>query len=202
MIIKALLFDIGGVLYRSLKGGPRLKWERQLGLSQGQLADIVFTHPLAQRATIGKATPDEVWQAIGTYFSLSTKDLATLRVDFWNDGEWDTELLDFIRSIKPRIKTGTISDAWLDARQNVNKYVNSELFDVIVFSAEEGIMKPDPEIYQRALSRLGVNPWETAFVDDRLPNILGAQRLGMHAIQHVKTALTIKEILRLLQLES
>lgn len=199
MKIKALLFDIGGVLYRSLRDGPRRKWERQLGLSQGQLADIVFTHPLAMRATIGQATPDEVWQAIGKYFSLSTKDLATLRVDFWNDGEWDTELLDFIRSIKPRIKTGTISDAWLDARQNVNKYVNSELFDVMVFSAEEGVMKPGPEIYHRSLSRLAVDPNEAVFVDDRLPNIAGAQQLGMHAVHHAETQHTIREILNCLQ---
>ena len=199
MTIKALLFDIGGVLSRSLKDGPRRKWERQLGLAQGQLAEVVFTHPLALRATIGQATPDEVWQAIGKHFSLSTKDLTSLRIDFWNDGEWDTELLDFIRSIKPRIKTGTISDAWLGARQNVNKYVNSELFDIIVFSAEEGVMKPDPEIYQRALNRLSVESWETVFIDDRLPNILGARQLGMHAIQHTETCRTIIEILQLLQ---
>ena len=202
MIIKALLFDIGGVLYRSQKSGPRRVWERQLGLSQGQLAEVVFTHPLALRANIGQATPDEVWQAIAKYFSLSTEDLTTLRVDFWNDGEWDTELLDFIHSIKPRIKTGTISDAWLDARQNVEPYINSKLFDVMVFSAEEGIMKPDPEIYHRTLSRLAVDPHEAVFIDDRLPNILGAQRLGMHAIQHAETGHTIKEILRLLQTQS
>jgi HAD superfamily hydrolase (TIGR01549 family) len=199
MMIKALLFDIGGVLFHSLKGGPRHKWEQQLGLAQGQLAEIVFTHPLALRATIGQATPDEVWQAIGEYFSLSTKDLAILRVDFWNDGEWDIELLDFVRSIKPKIRTGTISDAWLDARQNVKPYVNYKIFDVIVFSAEEGLMKPDPAIYHRTLSRLSVDPHEAVFVDDRLTNIAGAQQLGMHAIHHVETQHTIKEILNCLQ---
>jgi HAD superfamily hydrolase (TIGR01549 family) len=199
MMIKALLFDIGGVLYRSLRGGPRRKWEQQLGLSQGQLADVVFTHPLALRATIGQVTPDEVWQAVGEYFSLSLEDLSALRFDFWRDGEWDMELLDFIRSIKPHYKTGTVSDAWLDARQNVKPYVNYKIFDVIVFSAEEGVMKPDPEIYQRTLTRLDVNPRESAFVDDRMPNTLGARQLGMHAIQHTETGRTIDEIRRLLQ---
>jgi putative hydrolase of the HAD superfamily len=202
MMIKALLFDIGGVLFHSLKGGPRRRWERHLGLAQGQLAEIVFTNPLALRATIGQATPDDVWQAVGNHFSLSLEDLSALRFDFWRDGEWDMELLGFIRSLKPDYKTGIVSDAWLDARQNVKQYINNELFDVIVFSAEEGVKKPDPEIYQRALSRLGVNPQEAAFVDDRLPNILGARQLGMHAIQHVETGRTIKEILQLLQTQS
>ena len=60
-------------------------------------------------------------------------------------------------------------------------------------------MKPDPEIYYRTLSRLGVNPREVTFIGDRLPNILGARQLGMHAIQHAETGRTIKDILRLLQ---
>jgi HAD superfamily hydrolase (TIGR01549 family) len=199
MAIKALLFDIGGVLSRSVDAGPRRKWERRLGLSKGQLAEIVFTSPAAQRATVGKATPDEVWQEVGVRFSLSTEDLKALRFDFWKESQWDMELLDFIRSLKPNYKTGTVSDAWLDARQNIEKYVNSELFDLIVFSAEEGVKKPNPEIYRRSLARLGTAPQETIFVDDRLPNIAGARLIGMHAIHHTQTNRTIEEIWRLLQ---
>ena len=199
MTIKALLFDIGGVLYRSMDKGLRRKWERRLELSEGQLAEIVFTNPIAQLATVGQATPDEVWQEVGKILSLSPENLATLRADFWYDGEWDTELLDFIRSIKPKYKTGTISDTWLDARQNVKQYVNYEIFDVIVFSAEEGVKKPDPEIYRRTLARLGVDPQEGIFVDDWLPNIVGAQQIGMQAIHHVETQRTIEEIRHLLQ---
>lgn len=198
MAIKALLFDIGGVLSRSLDTGPRQKWERRLGLSRGQLAEIVFTNPVALRATVGQADPDEVWQEIGARFSLSSEELTALRADFWNAGEWDIEILNFIRSLKPYYKTGTVSDAWLDARQNIELYVNSELFDVIVFSAEEGVKKPNPEIYRRSLARLGTAPQETIFVDDRLPNTAGAQQIGMHAIHHTDTNRTIEEIWRLL----
>jgi len=202
MMIKALLFDIGGVLYRSVAAGPLRKWEQRLGLSKGELAEIVFTNPIAQLATVGQATPAEVWQEVGKLLLLSSENLAAIRADFWNEGEWDTELLDFIRSIKPKTKTGTISDAWLDARQNVKQYVNNENFDVIVFSAEEGIRKPDSEIYQRTLARLGVDPQEAIFVDDRLPNIVGARQIGMHAIQHAKTLRTIEEILHMQQTQS
>jgi HAD superfamily hydrolase (TIGR01549 family) len=202
MVIKALLFDIGGVLYKSGDARSRRKWERRLGLSQGQLAEIVFTNPVALRAAIGHATPDDVWLELGRHFSLSPENLTALRADFWNDGVWDIELLDFIRSIKTHYKTGTVSDAWLDARQNVKHYVNSEIFDVIVFSAEEGVMKPDPEIYRRALARLGVAAQEAIFVDDRLRNIVGARQIGMRANLHTETNSTITKILRLLQTQS
>jgi putative hydrolase of the HAD superfamily len=109
------------------------------------------------------------------------------------------ELLGFIRSLKPNYRTGIVSDAWLDARQNVKQYINNELFDVIVFSAEEGVKKPDPEIYRRALARLGVDPQEAIFVDDRLTNIAGAQQIGMQAIHHVETQYTFEVILHFLQ---
>lgn len=51
------------------------------------------------------------------------------------------------QSLRPRYKTGTISDVWPDAREMVAAYVNDSTFDVIVFSGEEGVRKPDPEIY-------------------------------------------------------
>jgi epoxide hydrolase-like predicted phosphatase len=199
MNIKALLFDIGGVLYRSQDAPMRQKWERRLGLPKGRLAEIVFTNPVAERATLGQATPDEVWQEVGRRFSLSYKQLTAIRDDFWKDGEWDVALLDFIRTVKPNYKTGTISDAWHDARHNVKGYVNSELFDVIIFSAEEGVKKPDPEIFQRALVRLGVRPKEAIFIDDRLTNNTGARQVGMLAIHHKETERTIEEIHRFIQ---
>jgi putative hydrolase of the HAD superfamily len=112
------------------------------------------------------------------------------------------ELLDFIRSIKPDYKTGTICDAWWDARNNLKQFIIRENFDVIVFSAEEGLKKPDSEIYLRTLERLGVDPQEAIFVDDRLPNVAGARQVGLHAIQYKNTTRTVNAILQLLCLDS
>ena len=89
MSVKAVLFDIGGVLNCSVDMRLRRKWERRLGLSQGQLAEIVFSHPVAQRATLGQATPDEVWRAVCEQYSLSSENLIALRAEFWMGCEWD-----------------------------------------------------------------------------------------------------------------
>ena len=43
-------------------------------------------------------------------------------------------------------------------------------------------MKPDPTAFRVAVQTLGVAPNEAIFVDDALPNIRGAQDLGIHAI--------------------
>ena len=52
------------------------------------------------------------------------------------------------------------------------------LLDGIVVSGEEGVMKPDPEIYQRLLARFGLESGSTLFIDDNLANIEAARALG------------------------
>jgi putative hydrolase of the HAD superfamily len=56
--------------------------------------------------------------------------------------------------------------------------------DAMVFSAEVGISKPDPRIYEIACERLGVEPAECLFVGDGANDELpGAERVGMTALQ-------------------
>jgi putative hydrolase of the HAD superfamily len=56
-------------------------------------------------------------------------------------------------------------------------------FDVLVWSYQLGIAKPDPAIYRHTLQQLGTAPEETLFLDDKLVNIAAARALGIHAIQ-------------------
>jgi putative hydrolase of the HAD superfamily len=56
-------------------------------------------------------------------------------------------------------------------------------FDVLVWSYQLGIAKPDPEIYRHTLAQLGTEPQETLFLDDKLVNIEAARALGLRAIQ-------------------
>jgi putative hydrolase of the HAD superfamily len=56
-------------------------------------------------------------------------------------------------------------------------------FDVIVVSGAVNKRKPSPEIFQKALEKLGVNPSETVFVGDTVDaDIQGAKGAGMKTI--------------------
>jgi putative hydrolase of the HAD superfamily len=58
-----------------------------------------------------------------------------------------------------------------------------ELFEFVVDSSSEGVRKPDPEIYRRALARAGdPDPSRTVFLDDFEPNVIAARDQGMHGI--------------------
>ncbi|OYW83826.1 hypothetical protein B7Z17_05070, partial [Candidatus Saccharibacteria bacterium 32-49-10] len=69
-----------------------------------------------------------------------------------------------------------------------------ELFEVVVASGDEGIAKPDVEIYERAALRLGMLPEECVMVDDRPDFCEGAERAGMRAIQFSTTQKCIQDI--------
>jgi len=74
------------------------------------------------------------------------------------------------------------------------------LFDVVVESSVEGIRKPEPEIYRRALARLAeavgrpVAPADCAYLDDLGINLKPARALGMHTVKVVDPADALDEL--------
>jgi len=54
-------------------------------------------------------------------------------------------------------------------------------FRDVVVSSEEGLIKPDPRIYELALDRFGLTAATTLFIDDRLDNVESAQKVGIRA---------------------
>jgi epoxide hydrolase-like predicted phosphatase len=194
-VIRAVYFDMGGVLLRSEFKDGRRKWERRLGLAEGELAHIVFENRVAGLATVGQADTDAVWAEVGRLLALAPGPrLAELKADFFAGDAIDVDLLAFIRALRPWFKTGLISNAWPSARAETRICLNATVFDLVLFSAEEGVKKPDPEIYHRALARLGVAPAEAVFVDDVSANLDAAQALGMAGIQFLNAAQVRGEI--------
>jgi putative hydrolase of the HAD superfamily len=71
-----------------------------------------------------------------------------------------------------------------------------EIFEVVVDSAFVGVRKPDPEIYELTLARLGdgLRPAQCLFVDDTDVNCAAARELGMHAVHFVDAEQARREI--------
>lgn len=192
-MLRAVIFDIGGVLVRTEDLEPRRKWERRFGLPDWGLAKIVFDSPAGLESTLGRAGEAAPWEHAARVLKLSPQELAELRADFWAGDVYDDALIEYIRSLRPHYKTGILSNAWPGARAFHQPRLNSEAFDVLVFSSEEGIAKPAPEIYQRALTRLGVAAPEAVFVDDVPENVAAARALGMAGV-HFRQDMSAAEV--------
>jgi epoxide hydrolase-like predicted phosphatase len=183
-VIKAIIFDVGGVLVRTSNWSLRRKWEYSLGLKPGESDEIVFGRPMGIKAQLGEISDHQLWHWIGQRLDLSASELSTFHRDFWANDELNNELIDLIRILRPNYQTAVLSNFPDNLRQLLaEKYVIADDFDLIVCSAEEGVMKPDAEIYLRTLTRLGCKPSEAIFVDDNEENVSGAQGLGIRAIQ-------------------
>jgi epoxide hydrolase-like predicted phosphatase len=201
MPIRALFFDLGGVLIQRVDRGRRGFWEKRLGISALEIAEQVWVSPIGRLALVGRATSEDVWAEFGRKFSLTSEELSCLETDFQDESTWESDLLDFIRTLRPTYKTGVISDAFINARARLSLVIPADSFDTMVFSAEEGLTKPDPSIFRRALERLNVSASEAIFVDD-IPRIVeGARKLGMHAIQFHNSHQVIANIKTVLEIE-
>lgn len=56
-------------------------------------------------------------------------------------------------------------------------------FNQLTWSCELGIAKPDPAIYILTCEKLGVDPADALFLDDKLENVRAAEATGLHALQ-------------------
>jgi putative hydrolase of the HAD superfamily len=93
-----------------------------------------------------------------------------VRSSTWTSGRWTRSC-------------GTFSNSFVGARRREQeRYHFDEITDLIVYSHEVGISKPDPRIYQLACARLGVQPAETVFLDDNQLMVDGARAVGMQAV--------------------
>lgn len=182
-MIKAIIFDVGGVLVRTANRSRRDALEQRLGLQPGESEIIVFNGEMGLKAQQGAITTLELWQWIQQHLHLTDEEFLAFRQDFWGGDQLDTELVDLIRRLKTRYQTAIISNAADNLHQTLTiDYPMADAFDLIVGSAYEKIMKPDRLIFERTLARLGRQPEEAVFIDDFVHNIEGARAAGLHAI--------------------
>lgn len=198
--IKAILVDIGGVLWHGKETPLHMNWAARCGLSPKEFDELVFNSEWGAQALIGTITGEEMWENIGEELGLSPLERSQCEEEYWA-GLWDTEFLDYCHTLKSRYKLGIVSDAESTARKKAKPWLNESLFDVIVFSSEVGVCKPDPKIFQRALEQLGVAASESLFIDDRERNVNGAKALGIHAIHHKNTSQVLTAINEYISLE-
>jgi len=183
MSIKAVIWDAGGVLLRTKDYTPRQRLADRMGTTCQELETLVFDGASSIRAQLGEITYEQHWENIRIALNLNHEDMDSFWKDFWGGDFRDDELMDYIRSLRERYKTGLLSNAFSNMRYYLTQVLNiSDAFDEMVISAEVGLIKPDPRIYQLILQRLDVDNQEAVFIDDFLRNVEGARQINMHAI--------------------
>ena len=197
-MIKAVFFDLGGVIVRTEYQAPRQHLAESLGMEYEDLEKLVFAGPSGQQASVGEISTEEHWAQVTKRLSRPASETQGIRDAFFAGDVVDRELIDYIRSMRPHYFVGLISNAWPDLRDYIVEQKFDDAFDHMVISAEVGVMKPEAKIYQIALEQAGVSPSEAVFVDDFIENIEGCEELGMHGIHFRNPEQALEDLQNLL----
>jgi epoxide hydrolase-like predicted phosphatase len=182
--VRAVIFDYGGVLMRTVNPVPRRELERRYGLEPGGAEKAVFGSPLLDEVQLGRISGAEFWADVGQRLGLNAEELAEFRWGFRAGDRLDEELVALIRHLRDEgYRTALLSNAPDGLRQRMEQLGIADAFDTIVISGCEGLMKPNPAIFELALERLGVSAQEAVFVDDFRVNVEAARQVGLHAVR-------------------
>jgi FMN phosphatase YigB (HAD superfamily) len=174
-MVKAVIFDCFGVIVGkgfnytySLAGGDPLK-------------DKMFIENILAQANLGLISDDDFRNALANNLGipLSKWSETVQKADLP-----DETLLSYIKNnLRPKYKTAILSNANNGViERKIGENNIEECFDVVVVSADVGLVKPDPRIYQITLDRLGVESSECILVDDRQIFLDQANRMGMKSL--------------------
>ncbi len=199
MAIRAVVFDIGGVLeldvIETMDIDLDARWEQRLGLQPGELDRRM--EAVWRAGSLGECTEEEVHQAMGKRLGMNQEQIEEYMREMWDwyCGRLNVPMAHFFRSLRPRYQTAILSNSFVGARrEEQQRYHFEEMCDLIIYSHEEGIAKPDPRIFELTCRRLGVRPAEMLFLDDVQQIVEAARALGIHAIHCRETEQAIADV--------
>jgi len=192
-MIEAVIWDFGGVFTASPFEAFE-RYEREKGIPVGVIRKINSTNhennawAMFERSDIDFAGFDEAYaaEALALGYQIPGRDVVALLA-----GEFRPEMIEALRRIKTRFKTGCITNnmpadaagGGTAAHRSIYAREIMEMFDVVIESSKIGIRKPDPRIYQMMCEKLGVKPDACVYLDDLGGNLKPARAMGMTTIK-------------------
>jgi len=194
----AVIFDYGNVLSQSQPASDTQAMAEILDLPLDRFAELYWRFRVPYDAAT--LTPDEYWRAVADTAARSlTADRVSALIEIdsrsWSHPapgvpQWARELR------AAGLRTALLSNMPVTVRDYVLGCAWLPEFDARVFSCEAGVCKPAPEIYRDCVNKLGLDPHEILFLDDREPNIRSAEALGLHAVWFTSAPTAALEIRR------
>ena len=204
--IKALIFDIGGVLAlsknpTSIKRGSNMhdlgvheRIAKKLKISIDQWFDTIdstyadaYVGGVSEHTTIFTTA-----RKLGTSpFKLAEVVIQAYRKNF----KQNKKLYKFTFKLKKQgYKIAVLSDQWWLSKRAVVKESYMKKFNVVVISCDVGIRKPNPEIYKLALKKLKTPAKNCLFIDNQIWNLTPGKKLGMKTILFKDNKQLFKEL--------
>ena len=191
MALRAVVFDYGMVLTGPPEPEAHDALVRITGLPVERFESLYWADRHAYDE--GKLTGITFWQKLLREAGLPPSQKMVEELNLWDARMWTTEnpaMLDWQLQLKERgLRTAILSNMGDNVLDNMKRTFDwLPRFDVLVWSYQLLMAKPDPAIYRHLLKELGTRPEETLFLDDRPVNVEAARALGMKALEFTTVA--------------
>ena len=185
MALRAVIFDYGMVLTGPPDPEAHAALLRITGLPLAQFEPLYWADRHAYDE--GKLTGIAFWQKLILDAGLTLPTGADEELNEWDARLWTTQnlaMLAWQEKLQARgLLTAILSNMGDSVLASIERTFDwLPRFNVLVWSYQLGMAKPDPAIYRHVLTELGALPEETLFLDDKLVNIEAAQALGIKGI--------------------
>jgi len=205
MTIDTIIFDFGGVLYKTPNIKNLLRWQKILGITNDPEVTKLINEPgsseLFWDVMVGKVKEEELWNLLAKQWHIPSRLYSRFQKNMMSRRRINKPLEKILKSLKGKYKTAILSNAGDQTRNTMeNVFGLNKIVDEIIISAEEGIAKPDKKFYEIALTRLNTQAENCVFIDDLLENIDSAKEMGMKTIHHTDNYITIQTISKHLEL--
>ena len=181
MKVEAAIFDIGNVLvlFDYMKAANRLVLKNGLSSPPDRTILAAVNHEFE----LGRITRAQFLSSVRREFQDTGPEDAF--VSIWEDiFEENTRMTALARGLSKKIPVYLISNIGEIHHQYLfRRFDVFSIFRDKIFSYLDGIMKPDAAVFQLAISRFGVNPAATVYIDDVQENCAAARAagfLGLH----------------------
>jgi len=192
-MIKAIFFDLHKVVTHGDFNDIYKRFADRVNIS----AEIVsnFHRENLEGLLTGTVTSKDMLEA----FDLDDKITVEKMLDIWTEEITklmyaDAEILSLLSKLKGAYKIGALTNL-TEQRYGADIEMGLyEHFDFSVLSFKEGLKKPDPNFFLKALEQAGCASEEAVFIDDQAKNTNAAKEMGFKSIQYENIDILMKKL--------
>jgi putative hydrolase of the HAD superfamily len=183
---QAVILDYGAVLCHPPFPHEIARMARALGVTPERFPPL-YAHG-RDAYDRGDLTTTQYWEIVAREAGVELAPDVIDALGQWDKEMWsraNTEMTYWLASLRSAgYKTALLSNMQMDMIAHVRaRFRWLKDFDHLIFSSELRLVKPDPALYLTCLAKLGTQPHETIFIDDREENVVGARAVGITAFR-------------------
>lgn len=182
-MIKAILFDVGGVIYKHPRSPIPIIFSR---IYRQPYADVFMVYRNLKRGLFtGKITADQFILTVGRKFdaSIPVAEVKELWIKYYRKfAVPDRTVLRYVKKLRQLYRVYLFSNTVALSSDLNEKIGLFKYFDGRFLSFEMRMKKPDPAVYLAVLKHLNLSGDECVFVDDQEGNLRPAHKLGFRTV--------------------